>query len=51
MISITETEIAPKIFIEIDVHKRQWSVRNLFKHAHHIIFNQSAPAGNPKDLP
>ncbi|MBY5950647.1 hypothetical protein KUV23_06665 [Algoriphagus marincola] len=41
------TEVFPKLFIGIDVHKRQWSVSIFTANCHHKIFSQ---APDPKAL-
>ncbi|WP_373395815.1 hypothetical protein V8V91_14710 [Algoriphagus halophilus] len=36
-----DTEVSPKLFIGIDVHKRQWSVCIFTANCHHKTFSQA----------
>jgi transposase len=42
-----DTKVLPKLFIGIDVHKRQWSISIFTSHCHHKTFSQ---APDPKAL-
>ncbi|WP_262494527.1 hypothetical protein [Algoriphagus formosus] len=36
-----DTEVSPKLFIGIDVHKHQWSVSIFTANCHHKTFSQT----------